>query len=67
MQKYVDYEECVKDGISGVEKYVDGNLGVYDFQKMADNGVVVGCYMAVSQFVNKHKRKPINWSNNDSM
>ncbi len=56
--KFEPFQSCIKD----FDKFVDPNLGVYDFEKMGDNFSIFVCFLALSKFETKNKTRPQNWN-----
>lgn len=60
--KFESFENCVNE----FDKFVDPNLGIYDFEKMGDNFSIFACFTALSKFVEKNKCRPCNWNEEHS-
>ena len=56
--KFDSFENCLKD----FDKFVDPNMGIYDFEKMGDNFSVFASFCALSKFEQKNKTRPQNWN-----
>lgn len=48
------------------EKYVDENLGMYDFEKIGDNFNVFICFKALAEYQKVCKKNVDNWSIKES-
>lgn len=44
--KFEPFEQCVKE----FDKFIDPNMGIYDFEKMSENFAVFACFLALSKF-----------------
>ena len=56
--KFESFETCIKD----FDKFVDPNMGIYDFEKMGDNFALFASFYALSKFELKNKTRPQNWN-----
>lgn len=52
--KYDPFEKCLNE----FDKYLDPNMGIYDFEKMGDNFSLFISFKALSKFIQKNKSKP---------
>lgn len=52
--KFDSFNDCLKD----FDKFVDPNMGIYDFEKMGDNYSIFACFTALSKFELKNKKRP---------
>jgi ubiquitin-activating enzyme E1 len=56
--RFDSFENALKD----FDKFVDPNMGIYDFEKMGDNFTVFASFVALSRFELKNKTRPQNWN-----
>ena len=56
--KFDSFDNCLKE----FDKFVDPNMGIYDFEKMGDNFGIFASFLALSRFQIKNNTKPQNWN-----